>query len=682
MNFLYPGFLFALTAVAIPVLIHLFNFRKYTKVYFSNVQFLKEVKERGASREKLRNLLLLFARIFAIVFLVLAFARPYWFSGKKMDPAAQTVVLIYVDNSYSMEAVNKDGNLLDEAKRKVREIVKSYGPNDKFQLLTNDFEGKHQRQVRGEELLQLLDEVKISPVHRGLAQVMNRLDGHRDLNSNRFIYLISDFQESFTGNKAVGSSDQEEQIALVKLQANKMPNIAADSVWFLSAVHKPGDAEKLVVKLRNYTEEPASGIAVKLTIDHTQKAIHNLNIPANGTVNDTIAFRGLGQGWHRGLVSVKDYPVVFDDYLNFTFKVEASRSVLNIKGDPGERHIDALYASDAYFKVTDMPESNIRYSSLGQYDLIVLNGLKSPSSGLAQQLRIYVNQGGTVVVFPDLDGNQAQYSAFLSELSLPRVSRLHTEQLNVSAIDLKHEVFREVFEHIPSSIDLPKVSRYFGFAELQKNVQQNLMTLPPKQLFFAQFGLGSGKIYLCATSTNIKDSNLPEHPVFVPLMYKVAFGSAKKQPLYYTIGNDDLLESEQISLGTNQSLRLVADHFEAIPELRQANGKSLIYIADQVRKPGFYELKKADSVRSVYAFNEDRRESDGRYTEDKKLKELFPTQKIELYHSGKDALTLDGTPKNNRTDLWKLCLVLCAVFLAVEVLLIRFFNNTKNIQKT
>ncbi|PTT00404.1 hypothetical protein DBR11_10070 [Pedobacter sp. HMWF019] len=682
MNFLYPGFLFALTAVAIPVLIHLFNFRKYTKVYFSNVQFLKEVKEQGASREKLRNLLLLFTRILAIVFLVLAFARPYWSSGKKMDPAAQTLVLIYVDNSYSMEAVNKDGSLLDEAKRKVREVVKSYGPNDRFQLLTNDFEGKHQRQVRGEELLQLLDEVKISPVHRGLPQVMNRLDAHRDLNSNRFIYLISDFQESFTGSKAVGFSDPGEQITLVKLQANKMPNIAADSVWFLSAVHKPGDAEKLVVKLRNYTEEPASGIAVKLTIDYTQKAVHNLNIPANGTVNDTIAFRGLGQGWHRGLVSVKDYPVVFDDYLNFTFKVEASRSVLNIKGDPGERHIDALYASDSYFKVTDMPESNIRYSDLGEYDVIVLNGLKSPSSGLSQQLRLYVSQGGTVVVFPDLDGNQTQYSAFLSELSLPRVSGLHAEQLNVSAIDLKHEVFREVFEHIPSSIDLPKVNRYFGFAELQKNVQQNLMTLPPNQLFFAQFGLGAGKIYLCATSINIKDSNLPQHPVFVPLMYKVAFGSAKKQPLYYTIGNNDLLESEQISLGTNQSLRLVADHFEAIPELRQANGKSLIYIADQVRKPGFYELKKADSVMGVYAFNEDRRESDGRYTEDTKLKELFPTQKIELYHSGKDVLTLEGTPKNNRTDLWKLCLVLCAVFLAVEVLLIRFFNNTKNIQKT
>ena len=44
MQFLYPGFLFALAAIAIPIIIHLFNFRKFKKVYFTNVAFLKEIK--------------------------------------------------------------------------------------------------------------------------------------------------------------------------------------------------------------------------------------------------------------------------------------------------------------------------------------------------------------------------------------------------------------------------------------------------------------------------------------------------------------------------------------------------------------------------------------------------------------------------------------------------------------
>jgi len=45
MQFLYPSFLWALLALAIPIIIHLFYFRRFKKVFFTNVKFLKEVKE-------------------------------------------------------------------------------------------------------------------------------------------------------------------------------------------------------------------------------------------------------------------------------------------------------------------------------------------------------------------------------------------------------------------------------------------------------------------------------------------------------------------------------------------------------------------------------------------------------------------------------------------------------------
>ncbi|RZK33252.1 MAG: hypothetical protein EOO90_32535, partial [Pedobacter sp.] len=159
MNFLYPGFLFALLSVAIPVIIHLFNFRKFKKVYFSNVQLLKEVEQQNSSREKIKNLLILFSRILAIVFLVLAFAQPYIPLNDQKNTSLNNAVSIYIDNSYSMEAVNKDGNLLDEAKRRTRDLVKGFGINDRFQLLTNDFEGKHQRLLNEDEFLKALDDV-------------------------------------------------------------------------------------------------------------------------------------------------------------------------------------------------------------------------------------------------------------------------------------------------------------------------------------------------------------------------------------------------------------------------------------------------------------------------------------------------------------------------------------------
>ena len=174
MNFFFPGFLFALLAVAIPVLIHLFNFRRFKKVYFSNVRFLREIELQTSSKQKLKNLLILAARILTIIFLVLAFAKPYIPSGEETTSYARQVVSIFIDNSYSMETVNREGHLLDEAKRRAKEIASAYSRNDKFQLLTNNFEGSHQRLLSYEDFLLAVDEVRISGMNRTLPQIIRR----------------------------------------------------------------------------------------------------------------------------------------------------------------------------------------------------------------------------------------------------------------------------------------------------------------------------------------------------------------------------------------------------------------------------------------------------------------------------------------------------------------------------
>jgi uncharacterized membrane protein len=146
MNFIFPGFLFALLAVVVPIIIHLFNLRKFKKVYFSNVQFLKALQQQTSSSQQLKERLILAARVLFITFLVLAFAKPYIPAKNQSSTAFQNhVVSIYVDNSYSMGTVNKEGTLLDEAKRRAKEIVSTYSFADKFQLISNDFEGKYQR---------------------------------------------------------------------------------------------------------------------------------------------------------------------------------------------------------------------------------------------------------------------------------------------------------------------------------------------------------------------------------------------------------------------------------------------------------------------------------------------------------------------------------------------------------
>ena len=89
-----PKLLYALFAIAIPIIIHLLNLQKEKKIYFSSIRFLKEIKEKNRKRVKLKNILILISRILAITFLVIAFAKPYIAEkgNKKAEVVAQSTL--------------------------------------------------------------------------------------------------------------------------------------------------------------------------------------------------------------------------------------------------------------------------------------------------------------------------------------------------------------------------------------------------------------------------------------------------------------------------------------------------------------------------------------------------------------------------------------------------------------
>ena len=174
MKFLYPEFLLALFAVAIPIIIHLFNFRKFRKVFYSDIQLLKELKIETKSRARLKHWLILICRIFAICFLVFAFAQPYIPLDNQVVRVGNKAVSIYVDNSFSTEANGDNGTILQQEKERAQDIVDEYESADRFHLITNDFEGHLQRTFSKEEMAFLIEEIKVSPVSRNLSEVILR----------------------------------------------------------------------------------------------------------------------------------------------------------------------------------------------------------------------------------------------------------------------------------------------------------------------------------------------------------------------------------------------------------------------------------------------------------------------------------------------------------------------------
>ncbi|MEX8547545.1 MAG: BatA domain-containing protein [Mucilaginibacter sp.] len=675
MAFLYPGFLFALFALAIPVIIHLFNFRQYKKVYFSNVQFLKDLQKQQSSRSNLKNRLILAARLLALTFLVLAFTRPFLPVGNPENAGKQHAVSVFVDNSYSMQTLNREGSLLDEAKRRAKEVASAYSVNDRFQLITQDFEGKQQRFLNRDEFNQAVDEVKISPQSRNFQQVLERQKALFESENNAVptVYLISDFQKNLAKNSI--DADQKTKVMLVRIKASPLPNIAVDSVWLLSPLHQPNAAEKLVVKLHNYGDEKAQKVPVKLLINGQTKALGSYDLNAKSVRQDTLQFSGLKPGWQKGELSLNDNPVTFDNQFYFTFQVQQQLPVLQITDQVPNKYISAVFASDAFFKADFSSAGNVNYSALNRYPVIYFSDVKEVSAGLAQQLQNYVKQGGTLVVFPAADANLASYKSLLQPLQADFPEKLLNDSTKVTAINLKHPLFKEVFEKMPQNPDLPQIKKYYGLSSGQRNLKNNLLELPGRTAFLSVYNSGKGKVYLSAVPLDETFSNLPRHALFVPLLFRMALLSGHNQPLFYTLGENELMEIAPIAKLDEQPLHLQKGQISLIPDMREVNGNTILYVADQIRETGDYKLTRKDSVLAQIAFNDNRQESDLNYLTDQELKTDFHAIKTVSYlSSGGLSLTKQVAEVNSGVQLWKLCLILALLFLAAEVLLIRFYK--------
>ncbi|MBC7915964.1 MAG: BatA domain-containing protein [Pyrinomonadaceae bacterium] len=679
MQFLFPGFLFALFSIAIPVIIHLFNFRKFKKVYFSNVAFLKEIQQQTSSSRNLKHLLLLAARVLTIIFLVLAFAQPYIPQHAGTSNAfQQQVVSIFIDNSYSMETLNKEGSLLDEGKRRAKEIAAAYSINDKFQLLTNDFEGRHQRLLSYEDFIKAVDDVKISGLSKDIQQIINRQQDvfSGEPNAGKTQYLISDFQKNMLKGSFV--SDSNAAIRLVILEANQLANISVDSVWFSSPVHRPGETEKLIVQLKNNSDKRAENIPIRVLIDGKPKALGSLNLEARASNRDTLSFSGLKAGWKRGEITITDYPVVFDDNFHFTFNVRPQMRVLAIHNQSENPFIRSLYSAEPFFKYQSIQSGSINYSQLSTYPLLILSETSDISSGLAQQLQTYVKNGGNLMVFPSLITDISGLKILTQALGTDTPEGIVKEEAKVSAINLQHPIFRGVFSKIPNKLDLPIAKNYVQFNNLSRTRKSNILEFAGNRVFFSQYLIGKGKVYLSAVALSEESGNFVRHSVFVPLMYQSAFLSLRDNRLFYTLGKDQFLETEKISLSVTQALKLKKGKYEAIPDIRQSESGTRLFISDQIQDKGNYELLKGDSLLSVFAFNDNRNESDLSYLNKTELSKSFQGKKVEIFSPRKGSIQNAIKAVNNGIQLWKLCLILALVFLAVEIILLRFYKNPES----
>jgi hypothetical protein len=671
MEFLYPSFLYALSALTIPVIIHLFNFRRFKKHYFSNVSLLKEVQIKTSSYRKIKHLLILLMRLLFVFFLVLAFAQPYIPQTSSGNGFTQKVTAIYIDNSLSMKGKKGEIPLLEIAKNYAYKILETLDESEKIQILTNDFEGKQQRLLTKEKAKQVIESISYSYYTRKYPAVFRRIsDALKTFdNAQKNIYVISDFQRiNFTGTPL--PPDSAFKWFLFPVQSDVKQNIAIDSLWFESPVRKINQPEALHVQLKNYGTENYLAVPLKVEINQQVKSISTVQVNANSSTDSIVKFTLTEPGWQLAKVYIEDYPFNFDDTLYFSWQVKEKHKVLIISPENLSKYFAKLFENDSsvYYKLSDY--NNIDYMQLPNYDAVILAGLKEISGGLAQALEYLLNNGKNLVIFPSENLNTVNVNAFFSKLSLPQFQTMDTSKMQMGKINTETDFFLDIFEDIPKNMNYPFATVKWS---LKEDYQiDNLVSFKNGMPAVFSKNAGNGQVFVHTFDVSEKHSNYLKHALFVPVTYKTVIQLKNIQPLYVESGQNTAVTLPY--LGKDKMYKIIYKNTEVIPP-QHASGNATFLTLEGINltKGTFPILTEKDSLAAYISVNHSSKESNIDYASEEDISEFF-NGNIKIFTQSLKAVSKEIIQEKEAYIYWKEMLLLALLFLLLEILIIRFMR--------
>jgi len=682
MEFINPGILYGLFAVSIPVIIHLFNFRRFRKVYFTNVAFIKELKQETQKQSRLKHLLVLLMRMLAIAAIVIAFTRPYIPVGENLLQQQETnSISVYVDNSFSLQAESDKGTVLDVARNKAIEIASVYKSSDRFQLLTNDFEGHHQRFVSKDEFIDLVEEITISPVVKNLEDVVVRQEDllKQEPSKVNSAFIISDFQKGFLAEFG-GLPDTSLNFFLFPLQTINTDNLYIDSCWFESPVQKVNQNAKLKTRIVNSSRNNYEKFPVKLSINGLQKALASFDVGPEQTVIVDLPFTNTETGIQQGLIEISDYPISFDDKFYFSYSVRSVINVLSINSNGENIFLKSLYYNDSLVNFQNVNEGMLNYSTLQENDLVILNEISSFSSGLKNEIQQFVSGGGSLMILPSIDADLESYNAFLGSLDAGQFMEPDSVGNPIAWINTEHPIYEDVFENLPDNMSYPEIKRYFPIKVATRSLFDKLLRLQNNDVFLKVNSYGQGSVFLFASPFNLELSQFPQHSLFVPTVYKITLLRNSDAKLYYTIGEDNKIELNKTTVFSDEILKVTGkNNFEVIPEIKNIGNVVDIFMHDQIKEAENYLLKEKNGVPiKGLSFNYSRNESEMLFSDIPEIEKFMADYKLnnfQLIDSENKPVQKTLTELSHGIQLWRWFVLATLIFLLLEILVLRVFTK-------
>jgi hypothetical protein len=637
MQFKHPEILYFLFVLVIPILVHLFQLRRFKKEYFTNVRFLKELSIQTRKSSKIKKWLLLITRLLLLTALIIAFSQPF-FKAKDAKNNSNEMYIV-LDNSYSMQAKGNKGELL---KRAIQELLENTPENQTFSLITND-ETYWNTDIKS--IQKEVQNISYSALPFQLESAMAKIKSRKSAN-NKDVVIITD--AIGLKPKQLKSIDENFNTYFINPEAEQKNNIAIDSVYMNQTLN---NFYEIGVSLKSFGKQN-NAIPIGLYDNNklVAKTLVKFEKPET-TINFTIPKKDF-----NGYVSINDAGLKFDNVFYFSITKPEKTNVISIGKTEKSGFLSRIYTSEE-FNYSNSTIGTLDYNSIEKQDAIVLNELENLPQALVTNLKSFVEKGGNLVFIPSEVNKIPETNKFLGLFGQVQYGTSSSTNKLITKISFQHPLFQSVFEKEIDNFQYPNTKQNFEL----KTSNPSILSYEDQSCFLTSIQNQISSVYVFAAPINKMNSNFQNSPLIVPIFYNIAQNSQKTGVNALTIGeNQPFLVATNLSKDEILEVKNNDDKF--IPTQQILSNKVKLQFNDYPIFAGNFGIYKKDEIVTNISFNYNRSESNLEQSQNQLLSDYKVVKSIETVYN---SLLSD----RSNDEIWKIFVLLSLLFLFLEVLI-------------
>lgn len=696
MTFLNPLVLLGLLASAIPIILHFLNLRKLRTIEFSSLRFLKELQKTKIRRLKIKQLILLILRVLIITFIVLAFARP---TIKSTFPGigtyAKTSSVFILDNSFSLDVSDENGNRFSQAKNTIRTLLNNLKEGDEVALISmvdekniNELSFTRNLDIINDELQKVKISLKPANLESSLRKAASLLD--KSMNIIKDIYIITDAQPNifFKENKdSLSLFDGNTNVYFIPVGFNSgknLQNLSIDSINVITKIFQKDKPVEIEAHIRNHSNKDINGALISLFINNQRLTQRIFDIQAKSQKTILLNSTPPAFGANTAYVELENDALEYDNKRHFGFIIPEQPKVAIIGNREKSKYISLVFSavqqSDNSPNYKLYGPEQIGSINFNDYDLLILASGPFKDTDF-DRIKRYLENSGSVLFFADDITNRETLISGLSKLN---ISGLKQQKFpdnspgDITLIDKLHPLFEGVFK---GTTDNKKIAEKVEiYQSLSTSSGQTLIEIPGGSLI-NELRIGEGKLIYISVTPDLKWSSLPLTGLFPTIIYRSAYYLSYKQESGKTslVGVPIILNlPKKYSAGGTFKVIDPKNIESSVRSVNLPSGALLRF--DNNELTGSYVIKSQDNVPiSLFSVNTNPSESNINHISIEEIKNHFT--KILNKNVNFDVIEdrnniIKGIERaRTGTELWQLAIILALCCIIAEMLVAKASKN-------